>query len=92
MSSPVEKFLHKRKIKKIEYTVKMVKSETVSCFDCGNKIFDGSGISACICYGEDYNRKVYIKKTEEGIKVSFPRSWDQENIQMLLETLRRKRG
>jgi hypothetical protein len=33
-------------------------------------------------------KKVFLKKTEDGIKVSFPKSWNSENIEMLLEVLR----
>lgn len=94
-SSPLKKFLDERKDKKLkknEYFIQLTKSDTVSCPDCGQKIFDGSGLSACICYGDDHNKKIYLKKTEDGIKVSFGKRWDTDNIEMLLEILRGKNG
>ena len=36
--------------------------------------------------------KVYIKKTEDGIKVRFGRGWDKETMEALLETLWRRNG
>ena len=55
-------------------------------------IFDGKAFSGCICLGDDMDRKLFIKKTEDGVKVRFSKGWDKENIEMLLEVLRRKRG
>lgn len=92
-SFPVKDFLEARKakIKKMEYSVHMSKSETVDCPDCGKNIFNGKVFSGCICLGDDMERKVFIKKSETGLTVRFSRGWDQENIEMLLEVLRRKR-
>ena len=91
-SRPLSDFVENRKKKlgKKEFNIEMAKSEMVDCPDCGQNIFNGSGISSCLCYGNDMGRKVFIKKTEDGIKVSFPKSWSAENIEMLLEVLRRK--
>lgn len=89
--SPVKDFLESRKIKKGEYTVHLTKSEKVDCPDCGKNIFNGQVFSGCICLGDDMERKVFIKKSEDGLKVRFSKGWDQENIEMLLEVLRRKR-
>jgi hypothetical protein len=93
-SSPLSDFMegHKKKLGKKEYSIEMTKSETKDCPDCGQTIFNDSGISACICFGSDMGRKVFLKKTEDGIKVSFTKSWSPENISMLLEALRRKNG
>lgn len=92
--SPLKDFLQNRKekIKKSEYTVVLAKGESVSCPDCDNKIFDGKVFSGCICFGDDMDKKLYISKSEEGVKVRFGKGWDPENIEMLLEVLRRKRG
>lgn len=92
--SPVKDFLdgRKKKIKKSEYFVELVKNETVSCPDCRGNIFDGKVFSACVCYGQDMQKKVFVKKCEDGVKISFSRSWDIENINMLLETLRKSNG
>ena len=73
-SRPLSEFVENRKKKlgKKEFCIEMTKSETVDCPDCGQNIFNGSGISSCLCYGQDMGRKVFLKKTEDGIKVSFP--------------------
>jgi hypothetical protein len=76
----------KKKLGKKEYHFEMAKGETFQCPDCGNTIFNESGFSSCICFGDA--GKVYLKKSENGFKVSFSKSWDADNIEMLLEVLR----
>lgn len=88
---PLEEFLQKKK-KKNEYSVVMAKGEQVDCPDCGKNIFDGKLFSGCICLGDDMERKVFIKKEQDGIKVRFSKGWDEENIEMLLEVLRKKKN
>lgn len=92
--SPLKSFLESReqKLKKNEFSVQLAKGENVNCPDCGKNIFDGQLFSGCVCLGDDMEKRVFIKKTEDGIKVRFSKGWDQENIEMLLEVLRRKRG
>lgn len=89
--SPLKGFLENRKKPK-EFAVHMAKGENVNCPDCKKNIFDGKLFSGCICLGDDMEKKVFIKKTEEGIKVRFSKGWDQENIEMLLEVLRKRNG
>lgn len=91
-SSPLKGFLHERqnKLKKNEFKIELVKGECVNCPDCGQNIFNGEIFSGCVCYGD--SGKVFLKKTENGFKVRFGKSWDPENIEMLLEVMRRKRG
>ena len=84
---PLETFLEERN-KPEEFSVLMAKGETFQCPDCRKNIFDGNSISPCICYGD--SGKVFLKKTETGVKVRFSKGWDQENIEMLLEVLQRK--
>lgn len=90
--SPLKSFLEKKKNKHkpAEFSIEMAKGEQVSCPDCGKNIFDGQAFSGCICLGDDREKKIYVKKTEEGIKIRFGKSWDKENIEMLLEVLRSK--
>lgn len=88
-ASRLKAFLGKRK-KNREFQIMMSKNETVSCPDCGQAIFAKGSYSGCVCLGADMNNKIYIKKTEEGFSARFPKSWDQENILMLLEVLRSK--
>jgi hypothetical protein len=87
-SLPLKAFLERKKPK--EFSVKMEKSETVNCPDCNQVIFGQTGYSGCVCMGSDQNGKIWLKKTEDGIKISFDKSWDVENIELLLEVLRRK--
>jgi hypothetical protein len=91
---PLKEFLDSRKMKlgKNEFFFAMEKSDKVHCDDCGKEIFNSSGFSGCICYGENMKSKVSIKKSEHGLKISFGRGWDPENIEMLLELLRGRRG
>ena len=88
-SRPLSAFLEKRQKSK-EFSVQLAKGEEISCPDCRKNIFDGNVFSGCICLGQDQNRKVFIKKSEGGVKVRFSRGWDQENIEMLLEVLQKK--
>lgn len=83
--SPVKEFLDKRKK---EFSVHIAKGELVNCTDCGKEIFDGNTIHPCICYGN--SGKIFLKKTEDGIKVRFSKNWDFDNIEMLLDLLRKK--
>lgn len=91
---PLKKFLDQHKIKssKKEFSIQLSKNEHVSCSGCGQDIFKNQVYSGCICLGNDREKKIFIKKSEDGIKVRFSAGWDPENIEMLLETLRRKRG
>jgi hypothetical protein len=86
----LKQFLDNRKKKRTEFKVSMAKNETVSCQDCGQDVFIKGAFSGCVCYGEDMNNKIYIKKSEDGVTMRFPKSWDVENISMLLETMRNK--
>jgi hypothetical protein len=91
--SPLKKFLEDRKKKKPkEFHVHMMKNETVNCPDCGGQIFKSGAFSGCICLGDNVDKKVYIKKSEGGVKIRFGRGWDPESIEMLLETLWRRNG
>lgn len=93
-SSPIKDFLdaRKNKPKKEGFSVQMAKGETVDCPDCGKNIFNGQVFSGCVCLGDDMQRRVFIKKSEDGISIRFSKGWDKENIEMLLEVLRRKNG
>ncbi len=93
-SSPLNKFLEERskKLKKKEHQISLSKGEQVSCPDCGQDIFNSKAFSGCLCFGEDADKKIYIKKSEDGVRIRFGRGWDPENIELLLEVLRSKRG
>jgi len=90
--SPLKNFLESRNKKKNEFSIEMTKGESVHCPDCKKNIFDGKVFSGCICLGDDMEKKLFIKKTESGVNVRFSKGWDAENIEMLLEVLRKKNG
>jgi hypothetical protein len=88
--SPLKNFLEKKKLKKNEFHFHVLKSE-ISCPDCGQDLIKSSIYHGCICLGSDADSKVYIKKSEAGgVNIRFGKSWDQENISMLLEILKDK--
>jgi DNA-directed RNA polymerase subunit RPC12/RpoP len=90
-SQKLKKFIEKKAKKASrEFQISLNKTETVKCDDCKKEIFVKGAFSGCICLGADWNNKIFIKKNETGFTIKFPRSWDIENIQMLLETLRNK--
>jgi hypothetical protein len=87
-SKKLEKFLNKSKQEqKKEAQIK--KTEGISCPDCGFSLYEGGkSLVLCICYGEDWNKNIKIKKAENTIKMQFPKNIDPENIEMLLNTLK----
>ena len=89
--SPLKAFLERKKKPK-EHRIEIAKSETINCPDCGQTIFGQGSFSCCLCYGQDQYSKIWIKKSEESIQIRFSRGWDKENIQMLLDTLRKTNG
>jgi hypothetical protein len=92
--SPLKGFLDKKlaKKQKNEFEFKMVKGETIECPDCRKNIFDGTLYSGCICLGDDSDRKVFIKKSVDKYSIRFSKGWDLENIEMLVDVLRKKNG
>lgn len=87
--SPLKAFLERKKKPK-EFHVEMTKSETRDCDSCGQTIFGKSGFSGCLCFGLDQNRKIWIKKSEDSVQIRFSRGWSVENMEMLLENLRKR--
>ena len=91
---PLKQFIdeHKKKLKKNEFAIHMAKGEQIQCPDCRKNIFNETSFSGCICLGEDQNGKLFIKKTENGVTVRFGHGWDLDNMEMLVEVLRKKRA
>ena len=69
----------------------MAKSETIDCDSCGQHIFGAGSFSGCICFGENMGSKIWIKKSEEGFEFKFSRNWTADNVELLLETLRKRK-
>jgi hypothetical protein len=89
--SPLKDFIARKKKPK-EHHVEMSKSESIDCDSCGKTIFGDSSFSGCLCFGENMGSKIWIKKSEDGVRLKFSRNWTEDNIFMLLETLRRSNG
>lgn len=87
--SPLKAFLDRKKKPPKEHHIQMTKSETRECDSCGQTIFGNGIFSGCLCLGEDRHKKIWIKKTESGVQMRFSRGWSKDNIELLLETLRK---
>lgn len=88
-------FLEKKRDKSLKkssntFNINISANDEIDCPDCGKTVFNKGAYSGCICLGEDMGSKLFIKKTESGVQVRFPKSWDAENIEMLLSVLRDK--
>lgn len=87
----LKKFLDKKKPKL--HTTALNKAEIIHCPDCGTAIFsEKKGFSGCICFGNNRNSTVTLKKTDKNVKISFSKDWDIENIEMLLKILQKRGG
>ena len=84
----LDNFLKKSKTKeKKEAHIK--KTEYIGCPYCGTALYEGEKkLTLCICYGEDWDKNINIEKTENSIKMQFPKNINPENIEMLLQTLK----
>jgi len=88
--SKLRQFLDNRE-KKRQEAFELDKSEDIHCPDCASVIYkkEASAITPCICYGEFFNKNIKITKSENNkVKINFPKSFDIENIEMLLEALK----
>lgn len=85
---------HYQKLNTIEKNQKwmMSKAEIDSrCPDCGGKEFSGNQFVGCICMAAMRGSKVQVLKHESGnYELKFGRGWDSENIELLLEILKRR--
>lgn len=89
--SRLKEFLESRERRRQE-SVDMDKSE-IKCQDCSTSIYKNNdkAIKLCICYGEFMGKSIKLQKTENGqIKLKFPKSFDIDNVEMLLDTIKNK--
>lgn len=84
--SKIKQILDKRRSPEIV----IAKGETFNCPDCGTKIFAQGNFTPCICFGDDRHKKIFLAKSEHGFKVKFSKSWEPENIELILEALKAK--
>ena len=87
--SKLKEFLANREKKRTE-KVELDKNEQISCPDCKTNLYKGEDhFKLCLCYGEHFNKDIKIKKTEDGkYKFKFPKSFDLDNVEMLLEAIK----
>lgn len=87
--SKLRDFLDNRENKRKE-DIELGKGEEINCPDCGTNLYKGEKhFKLCICYGENYNKEIKIKKTEGGkFNFKFPKSFDIDNVEMLLEAIK----
>jgi hypothetical protein len=83
----LKQFLENREKKKQSHVVELDKSQKISCPDCGTVLHKSGDdhLKCCICYGDHMNKEIKIKKTENGVKLVFPKGFEEENIEMLKE-------
>lgn len=90
--SRLRSFLENRE-KKRQAAVEMDKSE-VNCPDCSGNLYKSENknkITLCVCYGEDFNKEIKFEKKEDGkVRFKFPKSFDIDNVEMLLSALKNK--
>ena len=87
--SKLKEFLDSREKKRTE-KVHLDKSESIACPDCDTNIYKGENhIKLCLCYGEHFNKEIKVKKTEDGrYNFKFPKSFDTDNVEMLIEAIK----
>lgn len=89
-STKLKDFLDKRQKKKEQkFVFKMEKAEAV-CPHCREALFSEGIFSGCVCLGEDQQNQILVAKSETGVQFAFHKSWDNENIQMVLEAIKNK--
>lgn len=92
--SKLAQFMENVDNKKTSEEVKMGRAE-ISCPDCKTILHkkEDENIKLCLCYGDLNNTLLKLKKTQNGsVKISLPKSFDAEDVAMLLEAIRNKQG
>lgn len=84
-------FLDNRNQKKVKHLVSLEKSHQIECPDCRSTILKNCVYTGCVCFGENMGSRVTLSKNEFGFSVDFDKSWNKDNIEMLLEILRKQR-
>lgn len=80
----LKQFLDKRK------QVGIYKKE-IKCSDCKTVLYKSSHpkhLTLCVCYGQHRNTLIKVEKKEGNFRLKFPKNFELENIEMLLDTLK----
>ena len=93
MEKPSIKSFLQKKTQQREHSLQVFKHD-IECPDCGVKLYkkEEDSIRACICYGygpEEKSAVVQICKSEDKISLKFNKSWEQENIEKLINTVKK---
>ena len=100
-AQPVEDAMVDKKLKLREFLdsrhsrseEEVEKNEDLKCLQCTSLLYKSGDkhIKCCVCYGEFHNKEIKFEKKEGKVSFKFPKSFDQENIEMLLESLKSKK-
>lgn len=67
------------------------KHKKIDCPICKNTIYKGGDrVRCCICYGQFYKKEIEFKIVDGKIKFDFPNGFDKDNVEILLEAVKRK--
>jgi hypothetical protein len=88
----LKNFLEQRNFKRKSHLVSLEKSHKIECPDCRSTLLKDFVYTGCVCFGENMGSKLTLKKNQMGFSVDFDDSWNKDNIEMLLEILRKQRG
>lgn len=93
-NSKKTKLLNFLESRKNRQEVQIEKKDNIDCISCGSQIYKSgnSFIKCCVCYGESFGKEVKFAKNESGIKFKFPKNFSAENIELILDTIKNKRG
>jgi hypothetical protein len=90
--SRLKEFLDNKEKRRQEPIEIMDKGE-ITCPDCQGTLYKGEKyITLCLCYGEFHNKNIKIKKNnkDNSVKLAFPKKFDIDNVEMLLDAIRNK--
>ena len=88
------KLLNFLESRKNRHEIQIENKEDMECTNCGTQVYKSGDttIKCCICYGEDFNKEIKFIKNESGIKFKFPKDFRSENIELILDTIKNRRG
>ena len=89
---PLKAFLdNKREKNKIKFSlpINFEKNENIECPDCLKSIFIKGEYRGCICFGEDEKNEAFLKKNNKNTDLYLDKDWDKENIEMLIDIIKK---
>jgi hypothetical protein len=89
---PLKAFLDsKREKNKVKFSlpIQFEKNENLECPDCLKNIFLKGEYKGCICFGDDEKNEAFLKKNNKNTELYVDMSWDKENIEMLMDIIKK---